>query len=162
MTDTFCLYRFKQILDSKTRLDCIASTRNYRPFEALRNRAGRLVIKVINGKRIKKRPNKIPPFAIEHNGTNTEWITSVYIKDKTILRGFGDFYGTNDAIIAVWKNCKTEDFENEDIPKGAILDIYIFGSFSNSPFIHDMFIAGKLNNIIEDCNKKLLEEKINK
>ncbi len=158
MENTFCLYRFEQKAESKTRLDCIASTRDYTPFEKMRNRAGKLLIKVISGQRMKKRPAIVPPFAIEHNGTKTEWITSIYIKDKTILSGFGDFNGTNDAIIVTLKNATIEDFEAENLPKGAILDIFIFGSLRNSPFIHDQFIAGRFNNIIERCINRLIEE----
>ncbi len=112
-------YKFKRVATkSHTRMDCVASTHSYPPFENRRSLSG--------GKETATRDATIagaivayytdtPPTykgqarrkAGKKFNIRNEHISSIYTPDPTSRYGYGDVCGTKDALLIVFKDLNT-------------------------------------------------------
>ncbi|MDR0558600.1 MAG: hypothetical protein LBG92_00355 [Prevotellaceae bacterium] len=140
-------YKFRHLPESKSkhRIDCVASTVGYPDFECLRNRKGKLFLYLGDvpakyGGDVHKKADKCL--------TNQKNISSLYYPDldfKTI--GFGDIWGTLDALVIVGNANYTE------------FDIFIArGQKNNRLNIWQNFVAGELDFDVADLKGKATSE----
>ena len=134
-------YLFERVaVKSKLRMDCIASTESYEPMEEKRARkaikasdkrdatnVGDLVIYYGDvpenfGCRFQRRADK----SITIGGKN---MSSVYVLDEESIIAFGDFKGTNDALLFVFHNLNTP---NGVIEAGAMIEVFVARGQRNS------------------------------
>lgn len=128
-------YHFCKDDKSKTRLNCVASTENYLPFELLRTdreqketpkrsriKIGDLLVYLTDRPDRFRQSWKFASKSITtRDGTN---LSSVYIghKSANMVLGYGDFYSTSDGLIFIIKDVQTE---NGYIQKGGSVEVYI-------------------------------------
>lgn len=132
LTDYYLMKEMK-VLKSH-RLDCVASTGEYLPFEAIAQRA--------RDKRFFLYYNGVPDtFSADAKRkadrviTNGENISSVYIPDLEIpFLGYGDMKGTNDALLFLF----SEDYKQ--------LEIFIARGYKNDVRgLFTLFVDGELD-----------------
>ena len=96
---------------SKLRMDCIASTGSYDPFETRANKTREKRFKFYFG----DTPEQFKGEAKRKSGmaiTDTSNITSVYAPDlENPLRGYGDMKGTQDALLFLF----AEDYKSVEV-----------------------------------------------
>lgn len=148
-------YRFeKEALKSKTRLDCVASTGGYDELEEMRAdkdfkgsttrdqiTRGDLIIYLGDipetfGGDVHRKADK----CITAKGRN---VSSIYVPDIESGLAYGDFRGTEDAVLFVF-----EDFAVKDgrIQKGSVLEMFIArGKSKDRMALYNLFADGGLD-----------------
>ncbi|MBX2953465.1 MAG: hypothetical protein KF870_13230 [Leadbetterella sp.] len=137
LTDYYKFVRLEEFDGHQTeRFDCVASTEEYPSFEVLRNRkTDKLHIYLINTPcwfkiKIDQKSSK----AIIHNRN----ISVVYMPDTTKPFGYGDFVGTQDALLF--------NFSEE----GRTLEVFVArGEKSISHCLYTFILDGELNEEID-------------
>lgn len=157
-------YRFERLATkSKTRLDCVASTKSYPEFEEKRttkaNKAtekrdatevGNLVIYLGDvpeqfGGDIHRKADK----AITLKGKN---LSSVYVPDPTSNFGFGDVRGTADALLFIFDNLEVA---NGAISQGAKLEVFIArGQSKNRVPLYNLLTDGELEEEMNELRQR--------
>jgi len=152
-------YRFeKKALKSKTRLDCVASTDEYDELEELcaehdfkgspsRDpiREGDLIIYLGDipetfGGDVHRKADK----CITAKGRN---ISSIYVPDVESNLAYGDFRGTEDAVLFRFKNFAVKDGR---IQEGSVLEMFIArGKSKDRVALYNLFADGCLDEEIE-------------
>jgi len=111
---------------SKLRLDCIASTGSYEPFEARATKTREKRFKFYYG----TTPEQFKAEAKRKGGmaiTDTENLTSVYTPDlDNPLMGYGDMVGTQDALLFLF----AEDYKGVEVFVARGLKNHIRGLFN--------------------------------
>lgn len=96
---------------SKMRMDCIASTGSYEPFEARATRTREKRFKFYFG----DTPEQFKAEAKRKSGmaiSDGSYISSVYVPDlENPLMGYGDMVGTQDALLFLF----TEDYRSVEV-----------------------------------------------
>lgn len=128
---------------SKSRFDCIASTREYEPFEELAQRCLQ--------KRFKFYLTKVPDNFKNKAERKADWvisdtknISSVYTPDlDNPLLGYGDVANTNDALLFLF---------NEDY---TTIDVFVArGLKQNQLALYVLFADGELDDEIAQLRKQ--------
>jgi hypothetical protein len=156
-------YRFEKIaLKSKWRLDCVASTRSYPEFEKERvtlatkesekrdaKQEGALVLYFGDAVgRVRSNAQRRADNAISING---HFISSVYKPDISQEVAYGDFKGTSDALLFVFKNFSMVDGR---VQSGSILEIFVArGESKDRNSLFNLLANGEL-----DEEMKMLRE----
>jgi hypothetical protein len=144
LTDYYMMQEIK-VLKSH-RLDCIASTGEYLPFESIAQRA--------RDKRFFLYYNGVPDtFSMDAKRkadraiTNGDNISSVFIPDlENQLQGYGDTKGTNDALLFLF----SRDYKQ--------LEIFIARGYKNDvKGLFDLFADGELDADIEALREKVIK-----
>ena len=157
-------YRFEKVaLKSKMRLDCVASTCGYGELEEMRTvkafkgsttrdqiKEGALIIYLGDipetfGGDVHRKADK----CITGKGRN---ISSVYVPDVESGLAYGDFRGTDDAVLFVFENFVVKDGR---IQKGSALEMLIArGRSKDRVALYNLFADGGLD---EEINTLKLE-----
>lgn len=141
-------YRFGHITDTKTRIDCIASTESYPLFEAMRNKANELFLYVGDNSYTTAGKEGKSDLSL----TKKQFVTSIYRPDITNNLGYGDVYRTADALIFVFTDFSITDGRLSD---GAIVEVFIARGYrKDRRNVYEAFLGGEL-----DEEVKLLRQK---
>ena len=162
-------YRFERIkFKSKTRLDCVSSTKTYPQFEekradkytkeTIRNDAiniGDLVIYYGAANHVSAKARRKAEKSIS---IKSDHVTSVYVPDIESEFAYGDFKGTSDAILFCFKNFSEIDGR---IQEGSILEIFIArGGSRNCNALYNSVCDGGLNEEMQNLRQKADAEKV--
>lgn len=127
-------YRFERTASkAKTRMDCVASTRSYEPFEEKRTTRATKKTEKMDGNqaraliayycdqpsRFKADPMRKTDKSITIKGKN---MSSVFVPDPAKPFAHGDVNGTSDAILIVFHKMEVI---NGEIQPGAVMEIYV-------------------------------------
>ena len=129
-------YHFYKDDKSKTRLNCVASTENYLPFELLRStreqretpkrskiKIGDLLVYLTDRPEKFRQSWKSASKSITaKDGTNLSSIYTIGNKPTNVVLGYGDFHNTSDGLIFIIKDVQTE---NGYIQKGGSIEVYV-------------------------------------
>lgn len=137
-------YKMREIKVLKShRFDCVASTGEYEPFEAIAQRA-----KV---KRLFFYYNDVPDtFSANAKRrtdriiTNGDNISSVFIPDvKTPCKGYGDTRGTNDGLLFLFSDdCKE-------------MEVFVARGYRNNiKNLYSLFLDGELDEEIDELRRR--------
>ncbi len=140
-------YKFEHLINSaKTRLDCVASTGSYPALESLR-RKNKLWIYYGGTDHIKGNRKRKADKAI----TNGKNISSVYFGDIEGSFAYGDFKGTNDAIL----------FVVTEIDSSTVMELFICrGKKNNQTGLCNRLEDGDLDHEIKHWRGKAHKEGI--
>lgn len=97
-------YKFEKLEGTKaqSRIDCTTSTKEYRPFEILRNKKGELFFYLANGTDcVKNNAKRIPDICLT---SGISYISGIFVPDISIKIGFGDIKKTTDVFIILLEN----------------------------------------------------------
>lgn len=144
-------YRFEKLPNqkSKLRIDCVASTGGYEPFERLRSK-GKLFFYIGDNTYTKAGTERKAAMAL----SKTTHISSMYNREPTLPYWFGDMKGEPDALLFVHQNAK---FVNGGIRAGAVIDVFIArGQRNNREPLYNRLSDGKL----DDEMKVLMESAV--
>lgn len=150
---------------ASTRTDCIASTKDYMPFETRRatkpNRQtakrdatsfGQLVIYYGTRPERYSKGTHIADRSLTIKGKN---LSSVYMPDPTEGIGYGDVKDTSDALVVRFSAQPV----NNALPYGTIMELFIFeGAAMDRQQVFEAFKAGKLNAEITAAQQRAREE----
>lgn len=156
-------YKFEKVAGtmSKLRIDCIASTHSYNPFEALRaTRANKRTAKrdaVIVGGLFVYYGDVPTGFGgnvhrkADKSLTKGNNISSIYVPSPEIELGFGDMKGTTDALLFIFHNCT---FTDGRVKEGAQIEIFVArGQSKNRYNLYNLLEDGSLSEEIEVLRK---------
>lgn len=146
-------YKFARKADSKTktRIDCIASTQDYSPLEALRSKKNGLLSLYVTENRSRKAKDRGATLAL----SKTESITSLFEHEKNCSIWHGDIKKTKDCLIISHNDVYAPDGEtlNDDL----IIEVYVFrGQKAHVQNLCNLFIDGELDE--EIGNIKLISK----
>lgn len=127
-------YRFERLATkSKTRMDCTASTQSYPDFEEKRATKATNASEKKDATRVDTliayygdvpsrfvaEPQRKAGKALSMKGRN---VSSIFVPDGRKDLGYGDVYGTADALLFVFKNLDTVDGA---IQAGGVLEVFV-------------------------------------
>lgn len=144
MTLTDC-YIFEKLATSKAkaRLDCIASTNSYDPFEVLRNKENVLFVYVGDNTYTKAGKEGKADLAM----CKTVHISSIYTPDITLNLGWGDVNHTQDALLFVFSNFS---MSNGVVCSGSSIEVYVARGYrANCQALFASFADGELDDEME-------------
>jgi len=163
-------YRFERTkFKSKTRLDCVSSTKTYPQFEEKRaetntketskidaTNIGDLVIYYGNvPERFSANAKRKAGKSISLKGKS---ISSVYVPDPESEFAYGDFKGTKDAILFCLKDVSIVDGW---VQKGCTLEIFIARGRSRDCLpLYNLLCDGGLNEEMQNLRQKADAEKV--
>lgn len=137
---------------SKWRMDCVASTKSYNGFEALRNKAGELFVYVGDNTYTKAGERGKSDLALSR-GVH---ITSLYTSDVTRPFLYGDFINTSDAILAIQTGFERYDGRVAD---DSTIEIFMArGQRCNRLNLLAEFVDGELDDEIEALRQRAISE----
>ncbi len=142
-------YKFDRLPDckAKTRLDCTLSTQSYPEFEALR-KAGQLFMYLGN---VPERFNANAKRRADMVLSKRNNISSVFVPDVTLLFGYGDVRGTNDALLFVF---------NADY---TAFDLFVArGQKNNRGALYNLLADNELSQEIEILKQRAVTETVTK
>lgn len=143
-------YKFERLPDckAKTRLDCTQSTQSYPEFEAMRNKAGQLFMYLGN---VPEQFNANVKRRADMALSKTKNISSVFVPDVTLLFGYGDVRGTNDALLFVF---------NADY---TAFDLFVArGQKNNRGALYNLLADNELSQEIEILKQRAVTETVTK
>lgn len=148
-------YRFERVASkAKTRLDCVASTKSYPPFEEKRctratkasdkrdavNNGGLIIYYGNVPDKYKARQERKPDKSISIKGNN---LSSVYVPDIEAPFAYGDFANTTDALLFVYDGLADI---NGAIQAGAVLEVFVArGKTGHQKGLYEMLVDGALD-----------------
>ena len=161
-------YRFeKTALKSKTRMDCTASTQSYPELEEKRatkqtlattrfdaTEVGNLVVYIGDvpdrfGGNVHRKADK----ALTMKGKN---VSSIYVPDIENGLAYGDFKGTEDALVFVLKDLNIIDGR---IQAGSVFEMFVArGQSNNRVPLYDLLSDGELDEEMEALRKQSKNE----
>lgn len=128
---------------SKGRIDCVASTNSYNPFETLRNNAGELFM-YIGDNTHTEAGNKGKSDLALSKGVH---ISSIYRPEIETDFGFGDVKNTTDALLFIFHNF---NIVNGAITEGSEVEIIVArGMRKDRQNLYTLLLDGDLNAEIE-------------
>lgn len=160
-------YIFKRVATkSKTRLDCVASTRSYPELEEKRatrqtreteKRDGLAIgdlivyfgdVPEVFGGSIHRKADK----ALTIRGKN---LSSIFVPDPSNNYAYGDVRGTADALIFVFRGF---DLVNAEIKKGAVLQVFVArGQSKNRVPLYNLLCDGGLDDEMADLQQRAID-----
>ena len=146
-------YRFEKFPNqkSKLRIDCVASTGGYEPFERLRSK-GKLFFYIGDNTYTKAGAERKAALAL----SKTTHISSVYNPEPTLPYWYGDMKGESDALLFVHQNAK---FVNGGIQVGAVIEVFVArGQRNNRGPLYNSLVDGERNNEIEALRESAAKE----
>lgn len=157
-------YRFERVaIKAKSRLDCVFSTQSYPEFESRTaskeqketlkfdaTKVGDIVVYYNNvplqfGGDVHKKADK----NLTIKGEN---LSSIFVPDVTKKIGFGDFKGTQDALLFIFHNFEVV---NGIIQKGGFIDVFVArGKSKDRVKLLSMLDNGELDNDMHVLKEK--------
>lgn len=137
---------------SKMRMDCVASTKSYDGFEALRNKKGELFVYVGDNTYTQAGERGKSDMALSR-GVH---ITSLCTTDIALPCWYGDFKNTSDAMMMIHTG-----FDRYDgaIAEGSTIEVFIArGQRSNRHNLFTEFVDGERNDEIEALRQRAISE----
>jgi hypothetical protein len=126
---------------SKTRYDVEASTKDYDPFESLRNPKGELFLYFCDVPiHFRGEPHRRADKCLTAKGRN---VSSIYLRDLENLSGYGDVRGTSDGFIIAFS------------PDQLSFELFISkGRRNHANALYNAFTDGELNSEMEALRLK--------
>ena len=138
-------YKFEHKPNTKTRLDCVASSKSYNPLEVSTNSKGVIVIYI--GDNTHTKAGQKGKSDISITTAKGKHLSSIYRPEIETNFGWGDVKDTTDALLFVFADFA---ISNGQLTDGAVVEIFVArGKRSDRQGLYNLLTDGELDGELE-------------